>query len=204
MGRNYFCRPWSETTSEPLTNDWGTSVYYFETDNLMNVLRQLEVFANGRVLKYDTEYTDDQFGGLSEVVLDAQEFAPYKISPKVFEDHWQSVHYRRFPEIVCTSDTLGGQPRLDGRRLAVGDIVSLVDVYADLSVSLRDFELSLQQVRQALHYCKDLHCQRDNPAKYCHNCSLRVKQEKTCLDEEDPEQDNWVRAARLFQTHFSR
>jgi len=202
MVRNYYCRPWSETTGNPLTNDWGTSVYYFETDDLMNVLRQMEVFANGQVLKYDTEYTDDQFGGLSEAALDAQDFAPYAISQEAFEEHWQSASYRRFPEIVCTSDTLWGQPRLDSRRLAVGDIVSLVDVYADLSVTLKDFELSLQQVRQALHYCKGLYCQIDKPAKYCHNCSLRVKQEGANLDEKDPEQDNWLRAARLLQTYF--
>jgi uncharacterized protein (DUF433 family) len=202
MDKKYFCRPWPEATGEPLTNDWGASDYYFETDDQLIVLRQMQTFASGQVLKYDTEYLDDQYGGLSKVPLDAQDFASYQVNAQIFEEKWQSSHYRRFPEIVCTSDTLWGQPRLDGRRLAVGDIVSLLDQYETLSIFQNDFELSLQQVRQALHYCKDLYCQKDQPEKYCHNCSLRVKQDGSDLDEEDPKQDNWVRAARLFQTYF--
>ena len=202
MNKHYYCRPWPESTGEPLTNDWGGSQYYFETDDRLFVQRQLQVFQNGKALKYDTDYVDDKYGGLSEVALDAQDFASFEISSAIFEKQWESFYYRRFPEIVCTSDTLWGQPRLDGRRLAVGDILSLADVYADLATTIKDFELTLQQVRQALHYCKDLYCQKDNPLKYCHNCSLRVDQEGGKIDNEDPEQENWIRAKRLFQTYF--
>jgi len=204
LDKRYFRRPWPETTGAPLTDSWGTSVYYFETDIELSVLRQMEVFENGRVLKYDEEYVEDRYGGLSSVNLDAGDFSPFEISPETFEKQWESVDYRRFPEIVCTPDTLLGQPRLDGRKLAVGDIVSLVDVYAALPVTQKDFELSLQQIRQALHYCKDLYCKKDKPLKYCHNCSLRVDQEGGLFDAEDPEQDNWIRAARLFNTYFGK
>lgn len=204
MNKNYFRRPWAETTGEDLTDSWGVSVYYLETDEEMFVLRQMVCFSNGQVLKYDLEYMDDRYGGLSDVALEDEDMAPYRISAEVFEAYWESSEYRRFPEIVITPDTLWGQPRLDGRRLAVGDIVSLVDVYAELDVVLKDFELSMQEVRQALHYCKDLYCQKDEPEKYCHNCSLRVRQEGAKFDQEDPEQDNWVRAARLFQQYFAR
>ena len=201
MITNYFKRIWSEKTGEPLTNDWGTSVYYFETDDLLAVLRQVQVFENGQVLKYDREYLDDQYGGLAEKALDVEDFEPYRVNLETFEQQWLLSSYR-FPEIVCTRDTLWGQPRLQGRRLAVGDIVSLVDIYAEFPVVLKDFELSLQQVRQSLHYCKDLYCQKDSPDLYCHNCSLRVKQEQSVPDKEDPEQDNWIRAGRLFRTYF--
>jgi uncharacterized protein (DUF433 family) len=199
----YFKRHWDETTGEELTDNWGLSTYYFETDEKLNVTRQLQLFDNGKILKYDTEYVDDKFGGLSEIQVDINEFAEYRITKKEFEQLWENSHYKKFPEIVCTHDTLWGQPRLERRRLAVGDIVSLVDTYhEDINVILADFELSLQQVRQALHYCKTLECKNDNPEKFCHNCLLRVEQFNETIDKEDPEQANWLRADRRFKQHF--
>ncbi|OQP65866.1 hypothetical protein A3860_14830 [Niastella vici] len=67
---------------------------------------------------------------------------------------------------------------------------------------MKDFELSFQQIRQALHYCKLLECKNDNPEKFCHNCILRVKQFNETIDEDDPEQPNWERATRLFKRYF--
>ena len=75
-----------------------------------------------------------------------------------------------FPAIVCTEHTLSGSPRIDGRRLAVGDVVSIVD--DSLSQALDSHELTLSQVKQALSYCATLQCKRDNPLVFCHNCSL--------------------------------
>src|SRR5687767_13667626 len=124
---NYFKRSWDETTGDELTADWGHSIYYFETDSQFDVLRQLQVFENGKILKYDTEYVDDKFGGLAESFPGIKEFNQYRISKEEFEQLWQTTSYKKFPEIVCTPDILWGQPRLEGRRLAVGDIVSLVD-----------------------------------------------------------------------------
>ena len=163
------------------------------------VLRQLQTFDNGQVLKYDTEYLDDKFGGLSEVSLD-EEFKPFQIDKVEFEQVWSSSHYRQFPEIVITEDCLWGQPRLEGRRLAVGDIVSHVDVNNSASVAAQDYEISLQQTRQALLYCKTLQCVKDNPIKFCHNCTLRVRQDG---DADSEEQDNWKRADRLFRHYFT-
>jgi hypothetical protein len=80
-----------------------------------------------------------KYGGLAEKPLNPEEFEPYRIMQEAFEQVWESTVYRRFPEIVCTSDTLWGQPRLDGRRLAVGDIVSLVDIHDDLSIVLKEW-----------------------------------------------------------------
>jgi uncharacterized protein (DUF433 family) len=200
---NYFKRYWDETTGDELTGSWGFSRYYFETDEKFYVSRQIEVFENGKVLKYDVGYSDDKFGGLSKVALDIHEFSEYRIDKEEFEQLWQTSYYKQFPEIVCTHDTLWGQPRLEGRRLAVGDIVSLVDVYhEDINVVLTDFELTLQQVRQALHYCKNLECKKDNPERFCHNCLLRIEQFNEAIDKDDPEKPNWLRAERLFRQHF--
>jgi uncharacterized protein (DUF433 family) len=197
----YFKREWVESTGEDLTDGWGDSTYYFETDRQFNVLRQMQIFKNGKALKYDLEYLDDKFGGLSESPIELDGFT--EINKIEFDQLWTKTIYKRFPEIVCTHDCLWGQPRLEGRRLAVGDIVSLVDVYhEDIGVTMKDYELSLQQIRQALHYCKLMECKNDYPEKFCHNCMLRVDQFNETIDEDDPEQPNWERASRLLKRHF--
>ena len=85
----YFKRYWNETTGDTLTNAWGTSTYYFETEENGDVLRQLEVFANGRRLKYTSDYVQDKYGGLSEVPLDLTEFEKFKTTKNEFENAWQ-------------------------------------------------------------------------------------------------------------------
>ncbi len=196
----YFKRTWNETTGVGLTDTWGFSDYYFETDESGTVFKQIQVFANGNCLKYDLDYPDDKYGGLSEVPLKLSEFKEFQINQIEFKNVWNAYIYKRFPEIVCTTDTLWGQPRLEGTRLAVGDIVSLVDTYdTKIDSVLNDFDLSLQQIRQTLHYCKTLQCKRDGPAKFCHNCNLRVILNH---ESEGDEQDNWKRAELLFQKYF--
>jgi uncharacterized protein (DUF433 family) len=90
-----------------------------------------------------------------------------------------------FPTIVCTEHTLGGSPRIDGRRLAVGDVVSIV--YDSLHHALDGHKLTIDQIKQALSYCATLQCKSDNPLVFCHNCSLRRQQEgpldTSCLEE---------------------
>jgi len=194
----YFKRHWNESTGNDLTASWGISCYYFETDSQLNVLRQLQIFENGQVLKYDKEYLEDELGGLSELALD-EDFAPFQIDAVEFEKVWTSFCYRQFPEIVLTEDYLWGQPRLEGRRLAVGDIVSQVDINDSIFQASEDYEISLQQIRQALLYCKTLQCVKDSPVKFCHNCTLRVQQDG---ETDGEEQDNWKRADRLFRQYF--
>jgi uncharacterized protein (DUF433 family) len=196
---NYYKRKWEETTGDDLTNSWGVSTYYFETDDVGTVKRQLQLFEKGQVLKYDTDYIEDKFGGLSEVSLDLEEFNLYYIPSDEFERIWSSMSYRRFPEIVFTEDVLWGQPRLEGRRLAVGDIVSHVDVNRNVHVAADDYEITLQQVGQVLRYCASLQCEKDMILKYCHNCTLRVRQDS---GGDGKEQDNWIRANRLLKEFF--
>ncbi len=82
-----------------------------------------------------------------------------------------------FTDIVCTDGTLGGSPRISGRRLAVGDVVSFIKSYGTLREVMDDYELTLSQIRQALQYCSNLQCKQDKPTVFCHNCSLRREQE---------------------------
>ena len=84
----YFKRDWDETTGEPLTDSWGTSTYYFETTDLGEVLRQIQVFSNGQKLKYDTTKLEDQYGGLSDIPLDLEEFEKFRIAKDDFEKPW--------------------------------------------------------------------------------------------------------------------
>lgn len=196
----YFKRHWDETTGNELTDKWGTSNYYFETDLEGNILKQIEIFANGNCLKYEIDYLDDKYGGISEIPIDLPGFREFQISQSEFNTVWEDCTYKKFPEIVCTPDTLWGQPRLEGTRLAVGDIVSLVNTYdSNINSMMTDFNLSLQQIRQALHYCKILQCKIDHPVKYCHNCTLRVTMNN---ENKSNEQDNWKRADLLFQKYF--
>ena len=42
--KHYFKRQWEETTGDELTDTWGTSTYFVETDEQFNVIRQIQVF----------------------------------------------------------------------------------------------------------------------------------------------------------------
>lgn len=77
---------------------------------------------------------------------------------------------------MCTEDTLWGSPRLDGRRLAVGDVISLLNG-SELSQVIQDYELSKIEILEALHYCSSLQCKIDKPKVFCHNCTLRREQD---------------------------
>lgn len=86
---HYFKRHWDESRGDT-HDDWGTSTWYFETEPDMWPTRQIEIYANGRVLRYDSQHIEDEFGGLSEAALDATEFAPFAIAHSEFEQAWSS------------------------------------------------------------------------------------------------------------------
>jgi hypothetical protein len=88
MSLLYFKRRWDETTGDPLTDDWGSSTFYFETDGTGEVIRQVIVYQNGKVLKYDEDNFEDDYGGLTDQPLDLQEFNEFKITPDEFDMSW--------------------------------------------------------------------------------------------------------------------
>jgi hypothetical protein len=83
---SYFKRYFNETSGHELTDDWGTSTYYFETDEKGVVSKQLEVYLNSKVLKYSNLQKEDAYGGMSLVPLDLKDKSYEKISAKSFKE----------------------------------------------------------------------------------------------------------------------
>jgi hypothetical protein len=89
-GLRYFKRPWDETTGDPKTNDWGTAIYYFETDAQGDVLKQIVVYQNDKMLKYSNLHLDDEFGGLTDQALDLADNGYVAIDKKDFFTLWNT------------------------------------------------------------------------------------------------------------------
>jgi len=84
----YFKRNWNETRGDQY-DSWGKSVWLFETDNNGEVLRQIEIYDNGKVLKYDNQNIEDEFGMLADQNLDLTEFNEFTIKKEEFENKWK-------------------------------------------------------------------------------------------------------------------
>jgi Cysteine-rich CPCC len=89
-GLQYYKRPWDETTGEPTTNDWGTAVYYFETNAQGDVLKQIVVYQNHKTLKYSVLHLEDEFGGLAEQALDLTDSGYISIDKNEFFRLWNT------------------------------------------------------------------------------------------------------------------
>lgn len=90
MSFRYFKRRWDELRGDDYDN-WGTSMWYFEMDADNYVTRQIEVYDNGKILKYDELHVEDEYGGLAEKAFDKEElvdFEPCLISRDEFEVAW--------------------------------------------------------------------------------------------------------------------
>ena len=83
----YFKRNWDETRGDEFDN-WGTFIWYFETDNSGLPTKQIEVYQNGKVLKYDQLKLEDEFGRLGDQKLDLNEFSEFEITKLEFEKIW--------------------------------------------------------------------------------------------------------------------
>lgn len=86
----YFRRRWEETRGDD-HSDWGCSLWLFEVEADMNVLRQIEVYDSGECLKYSQTHLEDEYGGLAEKPLDNEDWALYEISKEVFEQVWSTT-----------------------------------------------------------------------------------------------------------------
>jgi Cysteine-rich CPCC len=89
-GSLFFKRHWNESSGNPKTDSWGTSMYYFETTKSGEVLKQIVVYINGKTLKYNNLYEEDEFGGLSEVHLDLTDEGYEPLSINAFFDLWNT------------------------------------------------------------------------------------------------------------------
>ena len=84
----YFKKNWEETTGDELTDDLGVSIFYFETDDSLNVLKQIQIFENGNILKYDELNNEDEFGAMADQSLEEEEFLDCEISKEEFYNIW--------------------------------------------------------------------------------------------------------------------
>lgn len=64
--------------------------FYFETDKNEYPIRQIEIWENGRILKYDTENFSDDYGFLADKPLKYEEFKDFEISQNNFEIVWRT------------------------------------------------------------------------------------------------------------------
>ena len=81
--------------------------------------------------------------------------------------------------IISTPDVIGGSPRLKGRRLDVKHVIWGITEYADNDIKLykEDFEVTTNEIRHAIMYCKDEICELQNVFQSCNGCSKKFKKD---------------------------
>ncbi|OEK00687.1 hypothetical protein BFP97_03820 [Roseivirga sp. 4D4] len=89
----YFKRNWQETRGDEF-DSWGTSVWFFEVDDHNFPTRQIEVYQNGKRLRYDSKNPFDDYGQLSDQALDLEEFKELEIRQDQFQLEWEKPEPR--------------------------------------------------------------------------------------------------------------
>ena len=84
----YYKRHFNEIRTEK-SETWGTCDYYFETNQNGQILRQIEVYENGKKLKYSEEFIEDEYGFLADQPIDLLDFENFVINKSDFEYQWQ-------------------------------------------------------------------------------------------------------------------
>tara|TARA_B100001059_G_C17739451_1_gene530784 strand:+ start:108 stop:374 length:267 start_codon:yes stop_codon:yes gene_type:complete len=83
----YYKRNWEENRGDDFYS-WGKSIWLFETDNSGQPTKQIEIYENGKVLKYDQTKLEDEYGGLGDQELDLDEFSDFEITEQEFKQNW--------------------------------------------------------------------------------------------------------------------
>ena len=91
MPNRYFRREWDELRSGDHPQ-WGAATFYFETDESLAALRQVEVYANGRRLRYDRAHAEDEDGFLDDgAIFPADEWPElFEITAGEFDTEWHN------------------------------------------------------------------------------------------------------------------
>ena len=87
MTELYYKRHFNESRIEK-SETWGTCIYYFESNQKGEILRQIEIYENGKRLKYSEEFIEDEFGFLADQTIKLLEFEEYAINKNDFEYQW--------------------------------------------------------------------------------------------------------------------
>lgn len=80
-------RYWNESRGDKYDH-WGTSNWYFEIDEGGYPVRQIEKYEIGKILKYDLENMEDEYGGLGDQAFDLEEYAKFEITQEEFKKEW--------------------------------------------------------------------------------------------------------------------
>lgn len=83
----YFRRVWDESRGDEW-DGWGVATYFFEASDAGAVFRQVEVYTNGRVLRYGPQHAEDEYGFLTDQPLDLDELAGSESDAPTFETAW--------------------------------------------------------------------------------------------------------------------
>jgi hypothetical protein len=83
----YYKRQWGEPRGDEY-NHWGPATYFFEADDDGWVVRQVEVYQGGQILRYSQQHDKDEFGMLTDQPLDLAEFQSFATSKDEFDRAW--------------------------------------------------------------------------------------------------------------------
>ena len=91
MPNHFYRRRWDETRGDEF-DDWGRSLWYFETDDDGRPVRQIEVYDAGRVLRYGPDHDEDRYGRLGQAGLtdSGEDWSSFAIPSSEFERVWHS------------------------------------------------------------------------------------------------------------------
>jgi hypothetical protein len=83
----YYKYKWNELRGDKF-DSWGFSLWYFEIgeDDFPN--RQIEIYENGKKLKYSENYLEDKYGKLGDQKLVLSEFDGVVCTKIEFEKNW--------------------------------------------------------------------------------------------------------------------
>lgn len=87
--------------------------------------------------------------------------------------------------IISTEHTLGGSPRLNGRRLDVRHVIWGITEFDNGNIQSyqNDFEVTNEQIRHAIMYCKDEICELQDIPQSCNGCSKRFRKDTETWEE---------------------
>ena len=83
----YYKRHWDESRGDKYDH-WGSATYFFEADDDGSVVRQVEIYQGGRILRYCEEHPKDDYGMLTDQPLDIGDFQAFEISQDQFDLAW--------------------------------------------------------------------------------------------------------------------
>jgi hypothetical protein len=96
LNLKYFKRVHSQTITR-LKKDWKSwEWYYFEVGDDDYAVKQLQKDHLGKVLKYDSNKLDDEYGGLAEGALDLAEEQYVSIKKDEFYALWNTIYTNQY------------------------------------------------------------------------------------------------------------